>query len=96
MLISVVMEFDMWCNSFTSVNEMVMMMMINWMSNFMMDDLMMVVWSFVMNVVRSFVVVVLVHDNIVVSWGVVPVMHCWLLMLRVTEGIEVLLVLIPL
>ena len=58
MVISMVMEFNMWCNDFTSMNEMFMMMMINWMGNFMMDDLMMVVWSFVMDIVVNFVDVV--------------------------------------
>ena len=54
-VISMVVEFDMWCNNLTSMNEMFMMMMINWMGNFLMDDLMMVVWSFVMDIVVNFV-----------------------------------------
>ena len=54
-VISMVVEFDMWCNNLTSMNEMFMMMMINWMGNFLMDDLMMVVWGFVMDIVVNFV-----------------------------------------
>ena len=99
MLISVVMEFDMWCNSFTSVNEMVMMMMINWLSNFMMDDLMMVVWSFVMDIIVDFVdmvrfmmvvmmiIMVMVHDLVVYGLNMMDVNIMMIKIVMIVEAV---------
>ena len=98
MLISVVMEFDMWCNSFTSVNEMFMMMMINWMSNFMMDDLMMVVWSFVMDIVVNFVnmvrlvmivmiIMIMVHDLMVYGGNMMDVNIMMIKIVMIVEAV---------
>ena len=99
MVISMVMEFDMWCNDFTSVNEMFMMMMINWMGNFMMNDLMMVVWSFVMDIVVNFVnmvrlmmivmiIMVMVHDLMVYGGNMMDVN---IMMIKIVMIIEAMI-----
>ena len=98
MVISMVMEFDMWCNDFTSVNEMFMMMMINWMGNFMMDDLMMVVWSFVMDIVVNFVnmvrlmmivmiIMVMVHDLMVYGGNMMDVNIMMIKIVMIVEAV---------
>ena len=99
MLISMVMEFDMWCNSLTSVNEMFMMVMINWMSNFMMDNLMMVVWSFVMDIVVDFVdmvrfmmvvmmiIMVMVHNLMVYGLNMMDVNIMMIKIVMIVEAV---------
>ena len=99
MLISMVMEFDMWCDSLTSVNAMFMMVMINWMSNFMMDDLMMVVWSFVMDIVVDFldmvrfmmvvmmIIMVMVHDLMVYGLNMMDVNIMMIKIVMIVEAV---------
>ena len=74
MLISMIVEFDMWGNGFTSMNEFFMMVVLNWVRDLMMDNLVMVVWSFVVNIVVNFVDVVRLMVEIMMVIMIVMVM----------------------
>ena len=46
-----VMEFNMWLDSFTAMDVLFMVMVLDWVSNFMVNNFMMMVWSCMVNVI---------------------------------------------
>ena len=82
MMVSMVMEFNMWCDSFTAMNILLMVMVLDWVHNFTVNDFMMVVWSFMVHIVVNFVdmgwlmmVYVMMIVNIVVNNFMVYWLH---------------------
>ena len=53
MVVSMIMEFNMWLDSFTSMDILFMVMVLDWVSNFMVNDFMMMVWSCMVNIIMD-------------------------------------------
>ena len=51
MLVSMVVEFNMWLDSFTAMDVLFVVMVLDWMHNFMVNDFVMVVWCCMVNII---------------------------------------------
>ena len=50
-MVSMVMEFNMWLDSFTAMDILLMVMVLAWVHNFTVNDFVMVVWCCMVNVI---------------------------------------------
>ena len=53
MVVSMIMEFNMWLDSFTAMDILLMVMVLDWVHNFTVNDLVMMVWSCMVNVIMN-------------------------------------------
>ena len=53
MVVSMVMEFNMWLDSFTAMDILLMVMVLDWVHNFTVNDFVMMVWSCMVNVIMD-------------------------------------------
>ena len=51
MVVSMIMEFNMWLDSFTAMDVFFMVMVLDWVHNFTVNDFVMMVWSCMVNVI---------------------------------------------
>ena len=81
MLVSIVVEFNMWLDSFTAMNILLMVMVLNWVHNFTVNDLVMMVWSCMVDIVLNFMDMgwlVMVYVMMIVNIVVYNFMVYWL------------------
>ena len=53
MVVSMIMEFNMWLDSFTAMDILLMVMVLDWVHNFTVNDFVMMVWSCMVNVIMD-------------------------------------------
>ena len=53
MVVSMIMEFNMWLDSFTAMDILLVVMVLDWVHNFTVNDFVMVVWSCMVNVIMN-------------------------------------------
>ena len=53
MVVSMIMEFNMWLDSFTAMDILLMVMVLDWVHNFTVNDFVMMVWSCMVNVIMN-------------------------------------------
>ena len=53
MMVSMIMEFNMWLDSFTAMDILLMVMVLDWVHNFTVNDFVMMVWSCMVNVIMN-------------------------------------------
>ena len=53
MVVSMIMEFNMWLDSFTAMDILLVVMVLDWVHNFTVNDLVMMVWSCMVNVIMN-------------------------------------------
>ena len=53
MVVSMIMEFNMWLDSFTAMDVFFMVMVLDWVHNFTVNDFVMMVWSCMVNVIMN-------------------------------------------
>ena len=53
MVVSMVMEFNMWLDSFTAMDILFMVMVLDWVHNFTVNDFVMMVWSCMVNIIMD-------------------------------------------
>ena len=51
MVVSMIMEFNMWLDSFTAMDILLMVMVLDWVHNFTVNDFVMMVWSCMVDVI---------------------------------------------
>ena len=53
MVVSMIMEFNMWLDSFTAMDILLVVMVLDWVHNFTVNDFVMMVWSCMVNVIMD-------------------------------------------
>ena len=53
MVVSMIMEFNMWLDSFTAMDILLVVMVLDWVHNFTVNDFVMMVWSCMVNVIMN-------------------------------------------
>lgn len=51
MVVSMIMEFNMWLDSFTAMDILLVVMVLDWVHNFTVNDFVMMVWSCMVDVI---------------------------------------------